>query len=413
MEYFEKKKSNYRNSILDSIKKEITFELDNNNSIIDISHNVINILGFSYDEMITESIFNFIDNQESCSKLNLELHNNIEMSFIHKNGNIIYMELQIKAIEDDNGKVLSKCGSMIDISKYKEIEHREQKLKIVLENAKDIIYRFEILPEPKFVYVSSAIEDVVGCSVQANYDDYMIVFNTAHPEDIPILNKKITNALDYSKPIEARYIHKNGSCIWLEDYITPEYDGNGNLVAIEGVCRDISERKALEDKLNYLTYHDSLTGLKNRTFYDKQIEKLNTLNNQAVGIIVCDLDKLKVINDTMGHNKGDSMIKSASDLLLGIENDNISISRVGGDEFVILIRNTSEFEIKELCENINLLIKKHNSNNPEYPIELSIGYAFAEKSVGIMEEVFKIADKNMYANKLYKYEKNKISIEVT
>jgi diguanylate cyclase (GGDEF)-like protein len=230
----------------------------------------------------------------------------------------------------------------------------------------------------------------------------MHVFNTSHPNDVSILYKKMNNELDYSKPIESRWIHKNGNCVWIEDYVTPVYDNNENLIAFEGICRDISDRKALEEKLSCLTYHDSLTGLKNRTFYDKQIEELNTLNNLPVGVIVCDLDNLKVINDTMGHDKGDSMIKSASNLLLEMENEHISISRIGGDEFVILIKNTDKMKVEELCRKVNLLIKNYNSRNQEYPIQISIGYAFAENSFGNIEEIFKIADRNMYTNKMHK-----------
>ncbi|KZL92487.1 sensor domain-containing diguanylate cyclase [Clostridium magnum] len=410
MEYLEKK-SVHRNSIFDSIKKEITFELDSSNLIIDISHNVINILGFLSDEMIGRNIFDFIEVKESY--FNLNFLDNIDMFFIHKNRGLVYMELQIKVIEDDRGKILRKYGSMIDISKYKEIERRKEHFKVVLESAKDIIYRFEIIPEPKFVYISSAVEEVFGYEVEEYYKNYMHVFNTSHPDDISILYKKMNNELDYSKPIESRWIHKSGNCVWIEDYVTPVYDNSGKLIAFEGVCRDISYRKALEENLSYLTYHDSLTGLKNRAFYDKQIEELNTLSNLPVGVIVCDLDNLKVINDTMGHNKGDSIIKSVSDLLLGIENNHIFISRIGGDEFVILVKNTSEFEIEELGRNINLLIKKHNSKNRECPIQLSIGYAFADRSVGKMEEIFKIADKNMYANKLHKNKRDRNAIEVT
>lgn len=413
MEYLHKKKSIHKSSILDSIKKEITFELDSNNLIINISHNVIKILGFSSDEMVGRIILDFIQVEESHSKSNLMFLDNMDVLFTHKNGNLIYMELQIEVVEDDSGKVLSKYGSMIDISKYKEIERSKNHFKIVLESAKDIIYRFEIIPEPKFVYISPAIEEVFGYEVQKYYDDYMHVFNTSHPDDVSILYKKMNNELDYSKPIESRWIHKNGNCVWIEDYVTPVYDSNGNLIAFEGVCRDISDRKALEEKLSYLTYHDSLTGLKNRIFYDKQIEKLNTLNNLSVGVIVCDLDNLKIINDTMGHSKGDLIIKSVSNLLLRIENDDISVSRIGGDEFVILVKNTDEITVAEICQKIDLLVNNHNLSNEEYSIQLSIGYAFTEKSVGKMQEIFKIADKNMYANKLHRYRRNKWALEVT
>lgn len=136
MGYLEKK-SVHRNSIFHSIKKEITFELDSNNLIIDISHNVVNILGFLSDEMIGRNIFDFIEVKEGY--FNLNVLDNMDMFFIHKNKGLVCMELQIKVIEDDRGKILRKYGSMIDISKYKEIERRKDYFKIVLESAKDII----------------------------------------------------------------------------------------------------------------------------------------------------------------------------------------------------------------------------------------------------------------------------------
>jgi PAS domain S-box-containing protein len=166
MECLGKKKLVYKNLIWESVKKEITFELDSSNSIIDISHNVVNILGFSYDEMIGRRIIDFIKDDGTYSNFNLKFVDNIDISFTHKNGSLVYMELQIKIIEDDCGKILRKYGSMIDISRYKEIEQREEKLRTVLESAKDIIYRFEIVPEPKFVYISPAIEEVFGYEVQ-------------------------------------------------------------------------------------------------------------------------------------------------------------------------------------------------------------------------------------------------------
>jgi len=406
MKYLQKKSVN-SNAVLNSIKKEITFELDASNTIINISPNTINVLGFSNDEMIRRSISEFISTEKSSYRFESKIPNSIEIPFINKQGSIIYMEVQMKSIEDNKGKVLNKYGSMIDISKYKNIEHCEQKLKTLLENTRDIIYHLEIVPEPKFVYISPSYEEVLGHEVQKNYEDYMYVFNTAHPDDVALLTKKLNNELDYSKPIESRWIHKNGSCIWMEDYVTPTYDSNANIIAFDGVCRDISERKALEKKLYYLTFHDSLTDLRNRTFYDKQIEELNIQHNLPVGIIICDLDNLKIINDTMGHDNGDSILVSVSNLLLGIKNKDISIYRIGGDEFVILAKNSSELEIEELYQNINLLIKNYNSNDIKFPIQLSMGYAFEQESIGKMCAIFQKADKIMYTNKMNKHKKLK------
>lgn len=387
--------------VFKKLSKEIKFILDENNLFIYISDNVANILGFEPDEMIGANILKFVECKKIVFLFNVQNIANSDVLFVHKNGSKINMELQMKCIENDKHNI-KKYGTMINTSKYKEIEKREKNLKIVLEGAKDIIYRFEVMPEPKFVYISPAIEEIFGYEREVYYGNYTHIFDTSHPEDVPILHKKMNNQLDYSKPIESRWIHKNGNCVCIEDYVTPVYDRVGNLIAFEGICRDVSRRKALEEKLNYLTYHDSLTGLKNRTFYDTQFEELDTKINLPVGVIVCDLDNLKIMNDTRGHEKGDEMIKTTSEILSKLINENTFISRIGGDEFVVLIKETHECGIEKLSKNIELLIENHNGENKESPIEISIGHAFCENSLGSMAKVFKTADKNMYANKLYK-----------
>lgn len=384
------------------VSKEIKFILDENNVISYISDNSWNILGFEPYEMIGYCIFDFIGSKDSFLYYNEQDINNKEAYFVHKNGNKIFVEVQIKTIMDSKNKYVEKYGTMIDITKYADIKSREETLKVVLDNAKDIIYTFQVAPEPKFIYMSSATEQVFGYKVKKYYEDYVHIFNTSHPDDVPILYKKMNNELDYSKPIVSRWIHKNGHCVWIEDFVRPTYDSEGNLIAFEGVCRDISERKALEEKLYYLTYYDSLTGVKNRTFYDKQIEELNTINNIPIGVIVCDLDNLKIINDSIGHDKGDEVIKTTGSLLKSIENEHISISRIGGDEFVVLVNNTDEIEVMELCNEIESLINNHNKEFNEWPIEMSIGHAFTKNSFENMSTIFKIADKNMYENKLHK-----------
>ncbi|MBL4934197.1 GGDEF domain-containing protein [Clostridium sp. YIM B02515] len=139
--------------------------------------------------------------------------------------------------------------------------------------------------------------------------------------------------------------HKDGHYIWVEDYLIPEFDENGQLIA-------------------------------------------------------CDLDNLKHINDSLGHLKGDSLIKSTAKVMqLIFDDDEYVVSRTGGDEFVVIIKNKSLPEIEDLYLKMRRTIKVFNENNKDLPIQISIGLAYSETSISKMHSAIDIADKDMYKSK--------------
>ena len=163
---------------------------------------------------------------------------------------------------------------------------------------------------------------------------------------------------DFSKLIQVRMKHKDGYYVWLEDYMIPDYNKNGQLVAIQTISRNIQERKELEQRLEKLGYHDDLTGLFNKNYLLKEMNLLDSKINIPVGIIVCDLDNLKRTNDLLGHSVGDSLIISAGKILLSVFNSEHVVSRMGGDEFVIIEKITPTMKL------INFIINlKWQSNN--------------------------------------------------
>ncbi|MBB6698653.1 sensor domain-containing diguanylate cyclase [Clostridium algidicarnis] len=288
---------------------------------------------------------------------------------------------------------------MIDISKCKVNEQRLNMIDNILNNSKDIIYYYQVLPERKFIYLSKSVEVVLGHSLDLNYQNPLYVFENAHPDDVLKLERKASGEMDYSKSVITRWKHKDGNYLWMEDYPIPIYDEGGNLIGVQGICRDISEKVELEQKLKYLISHDVFTGLRNRAYFDEQLKMYNNTKNTPIGLIICDLDNLKVINDSFGHDRGDLLIKSTSALLLKLSDENKVIARLGGDEFGIIIKNTSEFDVIDICKKLNTIISIYNTENKNFPIKLSIGHAFSETSLNAVDDVFKRADANMYIDK--------------
>ena len=260
-----------------------------------------------------------------------------------------------------------------------------------------------MIPEYKFSYLSPSISDILGYDREDYFINPYLIFDLVHHDDVDIQQSKINKTTDFSNNFITRFKHKDGHYVWLEDYMIPTFDDNGNLTSVEGISRDITERKILEETLEQLSYRDGLTSLYNRTYLNKQIEILTKPAYISAGVIACDLDNLKYINDSSGHLTGDLLIKNVSNFFKDTFSENCVIIRNGGDEFIILITKTTFKELKDIHLKMLFSIEEYNKTNA-MPIVLSSGFAYSSSSKDILD-LLSEADKNMYKNK---YEKRDV-----
>lgn len=176
---------------------------------------------------------------------------------------------------------------------------------------------------------------------------------------------------------------------------------------------DYSERKELAEKLLYISYHDTLTGLHNRRSFENQIAEVIAGDERSIGVIICDADGLKTVNDAVGHDAGDYMLKEIAHILTAATEDEDIIARVGGDEFAIIIKNCNEEKISHILQSIRTLLTEHNEHN-KIEISLSIGYAYNQQGEDFtIHQLLKEADKNMYQEKLLQRHSAKSAIVST
>lgn len=165
---------------------------------------------------------------------------------------------------------------------------------------------------------------------------------------------------------------------------------------------DITERKRMEERLKFMSLHDGLTGLYNRTFFEQNMNSV-THGHYPLGIIVCDVDGLKIINDTLGHKKGDELLQAAAEAIKRAcgQRDNIVISRIGGDEFALLAFKVSREELVEIAGRIKMEADVYNRHSEDLVLSVSTGMAWEDRPGKKVEDIFKEADNNMYREKLY------------
>lgn len=154
-----------------------------------------------------------------------------------------------------------------------------------------------------------------------------------------------------------------------------------------------------EERLQYLSSHDPLTGLLNRHSFE---ESLNATDNQPdlpAAIMICDLDSLKLVNDTMGHPTGDTLLRTAAKIIQDVVPSEATLSRIGGDEFAILLPQTDLHAAHELKQRIQSKVEHHNQLHDNLPLGISVGCAAATDSSLPMRDLFKQADADMYRDK--------------
>ncbi|MDZ7838710.1 MAG: diguanylate cyclase [Actinomycetota bacterium] len=166
------------------------------------------------------------------------------------------------------------------------------------------------------------------------------------------------------------------------------------IIAVE----DITDRKKTEKKITYLTYHDQLTGLYNRRFFEGELKRLDKKKQLPLSIVIADLNGLKLVNDTLGHSMGDKIIKKVALLLKKACRSDDILARWGGDEFIFLLPKTQS----EVSEKFSKKIKKYCKRLivKKIPVSISVGIATKIDLEENIAETIIDAENNMYKNKL-------------
>jgi diguanylate cyclase (GGDEF)-like protein/PAS domain S-box-containing protein len=179
------------------------------------------------------------------------------------------------------------------------------------------------------------------------------------------------------------------------------YRGENGLAGTEGIVRDISERQKAEESLRYLSYHDGLTGLYNRFYFQGYLQELADRGTGSLGLLVVDVDGLKVVNETLGQEAGDVRLKTTAGILRHIFPDRV-VARTGGDEFAVALPDVSEQELSAVAARLKKAVKAKSAGRktPSLPLQLSTGYALARGPGYNVQELFVQADRHMYREKL-------------
>ncbi|WP_276973680.1 bifunctional diguanylate cyclase/phosphodiesterase, partial [Ferrimicrobium acidiphilum] len=270
----------------------------------------------------------------------------VDKRYLHRDGHVVYVHVTVSGVPGPDGVPIYLAAIVQDITEKTvalEALHRNgETLRLLAESAQDLIFRYRLAPEPHFDYASPALETVYGWRLEdfpPGSDPMRRLIGDAQIETVMA-------ALDSGRlnvaPISVEATHKNGRRIWSEARISTIIDDTGELVGLQGIVRDVSERKAVEDQLAHQALHDPLTGLPNRTLFSDRVQQALTRLKREISfaaVLFLDLDGFKLVNDSLGHALGDELLQGVGERLRSAARSTDSVARLGGDEFVVLCEN--------------------------------------------------------------------------
>lgn len=252
-------------------------------------------------------------------------------------------------------------------------------------------------PEGEMRYISPAASTITGYSTEELSSLPGNCTAIIHPDDQTTWLNHVHQADSQGKPypIDFRIVTKHGEIRWISHICRPIYDDNDEFLGTSGSNRDITERKLIEEQLQFLSTHDSLTGLFNRAFFDAELVRLASGRQFPVSIVIADVDGLKKVNDRHGHATGDILLKQAAKILTKVFRAEDMIARIGGDEFAILLPHADSSVVEDLLKRVSISQETLNSSGSEFPVRLSLGAATVQNGDDL-QDALKLADKRMY-----------------
>ena len=374
-----------------------------------VNNQAIDALGYSFEEMLQMNVFDinptittekidFLKKEvdEKGHVLSRTIHRKKDGSLYHAQSYIHYTKYMGKDVA---------IAFDLDITELVESEKKQQQQALILEQIHDSV-------------VTTNLDGIItqwnnGATQMYEFTPEEAIgqsFHILYPESTleQLQEIAIRAVQDGSCKQEIQMKTKSGKLIQADSSFSPLID-DGHLIGIIGSSQNITEKKEVEmelkkqtERLNHQAYHDHLTNLPNRLLFEDRLEQsIIKRDHESFALLFIDLDNFKEINDTLGHHIGDKVLQNISKKLSTCVRIEDSLSRLGGDEFTVILQNiktpTSAAEVAQKL--LDLISTKMIVNNHEIYLSASIGISLCPKDATSKSDLLKFADSAMYKAK--------------
>ena len=309
---------------------------------------------------------------------------------------------------DRNGRALRMTGTNVDVTDRKRSEQAmhlsEERFQYAVRGSGAGIWDWNVADDR--YYMSPRLKEILGYADAELPDEREEMLRRIHAEDRPRVDEGIRRHFSERIPYELEYRlqRKDGSYLWCRTAGQAVWDGEGKVVRFSGSTVDIDAQKRAEEKLAHLAHHDTLTGLPNRNLLRDRLPQVLSRarrNRSNVGMMFIDLDRFKVINDTLGHTVGDMLLVEVGRRLTHCTRGGDTVARLGGDEFAVLLPDLPEARTAGMVAQkiLDTLAKPMQLDGHEVYVNASIGITLFPEDAEGEDVLIRNADMAMYSAK--------------
>jgi diguanylate cyclase (GGDEF)-like protein/PAS domain S-box-containing protein len=387
-------------------EKDIAFTIDNKERLLSINSLGQKLLNISNKSIISRNIKDLWPDYHKFSSNDHESLEEKEYAVFYKDSKEFIYDVHLNQIINNRKSLIYKTFILRDITDKinaeKTLKQSEQKFRSIFENSLDGIYQSTI--EGKYIDVNNALVEMLG------YKNKEELISKDIKKDIYYSEKDRPKFDEREKLFITRLKKKDGTMVWVEVSSSIVYE-DSTPAYYEGVVRNIDERKKAEEEIKHLSYHDFLTDIYNRYFFEEELKRLDSERLYPISIVIIDINGFKLVNDAFGHKKGDEILKNTAKILKTCFRKEDIVARYGGDEFIIILPSTSATVAASIVERVHSLFKFDSYK--EFIMSLSIGITTKESKEQNINELIKAAEDKMYRHKLIEKQSMHSSIIVS
>ncbi len=388
-------------------------------TIDDVNPFLMDMLGYSYEDFVGKRLWQIgpMRNVKECKRAFLELQKKEYVRYENlpletKDGRLVEVEFVSNVYQIDHGNVI-QCN-IRDITSRKRAEREVKHSREFSDSIVNTIREPLLVLNGGLKVLSANRSFYKTFKVKPEETDGKIVFDLGNRQwDIPRLRELLEESLHKSGAFDDFEVEHEFPLIGRRTMLLNARKLRGESSAADMILlaiEDITERRKMEkalreskERFEYKSFHDALTGLYNRSYFSEQLARLgkDLARSAPVSIILIDIDGLKIVNDTLGHQAGDDLLLSAAKIISESFREVDVVARIGGDEFCIILPGVDNKAALAKKNGISKAIRTYNRGNPPIVLSMSVGVATSE---GVPEEsiydIYQRADENMYEYKL-------------
>jgi len=361
-------------------------------------------MGYAIEELMKINCLDLI-HPDYRDQLNEELDNIIsgckpmfrhDIMALPRSGSLLWLDVAASAFQWEGKPAI--LGAAYDVTHRMELQaalmQSEYNFRQLADAAPNLIF---VLGKTRLIYVNKTFIETTGYSEEKCLSmESWEFFHPQHWDMIHEMKQARQNGAALNGRFQTRMMPQDKREAWA-DFSLSTITFSGQPATL-GVAIDITEQKMAQLQVEYLSYHDKLTGLYNRAYMDEKVKQMDGSRDLPLSIIMGDVNGLKMVNDAFGHSSGDLMLQKVARILSANCRKSDLIARWGGDEFVIMLPNSTEETARRICAKVYQACTQLK----EFPVQVSIALGISTKTrpEQSLEDLFKEAEDLMYRNKM-------------